>query len=104
MLSLVYCRYLLCHWTKQSDLRGSVSWSTTSQLMLANLFKLEKLDSIHGWGSVRLVNARLSKPSELAIMAMQPAYANLITRKQGDRVLCISFHLAFLGQVRRVAR
>lgn len=68
--------------------------------MLANALKLQRLDTIHGWGNARLVNARLKKPSELAIMAMAPVYARLKTRKQGDQVLSLSFHLAHLGQVR----
>ena len=97
------CRYLLCHWDKQSEKKGSVTWSTTSHLMLANLLKLQNLDTVHGWGSARLVNARESKPAEVAIMAMPPAHANLITRRQGDRVLSLSVHLALLGQVRHVA-
>ena len=68
--------------------------------MLANLLKLQNLDTVHGMGSVRLINARSSKPAELAIMAMPPAFARLTIRKQGDRVLSLSFHMALLGQVR----
>ena len=67
--------------------------------MLANLLKLQMLDTVHGWGNVRLINARVKKPAELAIMVMPPATACLTTRRQGDRVLTVSFHLALLGQV-----
>lgn len=69
--------------------------------MVANVLRLQNLDTIHGFGNVRLVNARVGKPSELAIMAMAPAYVQLRTRKQGDRALSFSFHLAHFGQVRR---
>ena len=87
--------------------KSSADRSTTEQvyglaesdLMMANMLRLQKLDTIHGWGNARLVNARVSKPSELSIMAMAPAFAQLRTRKQGDRVLALSFHLAHLGQV-----
>ena len=71
---------------------------------MANILRLQNLDTIHGWGNARLVNTRVGKPSELAIMAMTPAYVQLRTRKQGDRVLSVSFHLAHLGQVRHEKR
>ena len=87
---------------EQRKQKGTLAWSSTSHLMLANLLKLDRLDTIHGWGSIRLVNAREKKPAELAISAIPPVYAELITRRQGDRVLSISFHLAPLGQVRHV--
>ena len=81
--------------------RGTLAWSSTSDLMLANVLRLQRLDTCHGWGNARLVNARVKKPSELAIMAMAPVFASLKTRKQGDVVLSFSFHLAHLGQVRQ---
>ena len=102
-VAYVCCRYLFSHWTvEQRKQKGTLAWSSTSHLMLANLLKLDRLDTIHGWGSIRLVNAREKKPAELAISAIPPVYAQLTTRRQGDRVLSISFHLALLGQVRHV--
>ena len=68
--------------------------------MLSELLKLQALDTVHGMGSVRLLNARASKPAEVAIMAMPPVFASLTSRRQGDRVLSLSFHTAVLGQVR----
>ena len=100
---LVLNRYLFRHWTAQEEGvgRGSVAWWTASDLLLGSLLKLQGLEN-HGWGSLRLINARESKPSELAIMAMPPVYARLTTRRQGDRVLSLSFHMALFGQVRQL--
>ena len=100
----VNCRYLFQHWSPLAAKRknGPLAWSSTSELMIANLLRLQSLDTVHGMGSVRLINARAMKPAETAIAALPPCYASLTTRKQGDRVLSLSFHLALLGQVRQL--
>ena len=102
MLSDALQVYLFQHWTPVAakSKRGPLAWTSTSELMIANLLRLQVLDTIHGMGSVRLINARATKPAETAIVAMPPCFASLTTRKQGDRVLSLSFHLALLGQVR----
>ena len=99
LLSL--CRYLFYDWDVLSEKKDHLSWRTNCPLRISDLFSLELLKTVKGYGSVKLLNARLSKPAETAMLAMPPCTASLKTSPAGDRMLIITVHMAIISQVCR---
>ena len=88
-------------WTPSSDSKPTdMKWETNCEYLVSKLCALEALSNIRGWGCVKLLNAKLTKPSETAILAVPPATANLKTSRDGDRVLHMTMHLAIVSEVR----
>ena len=94
-------RYLFWDWEVLSDKPSQLRWRTDCPVRVSDLFCLESLQSIKGFGSAKLLNARLSKPAETAMVAIPPATACLKTNLAGDRMLIITSHLAIISAVRR---
>ena len=93
-------RFLFYDWDVVLDKKDQLRWSTNCPHKISDLFSLEGLKSLKAYGSIKLLNARLSKPAETAMLAMPPCTACLKTNPAGDRMLIISCHLAILSQVR----
>ena len=73
-------------------------WETNSPHNLSMLCCLEKVNP-KAIGCIKLLNGRIKKPSETAMLAVPPAYASLKTSPSGDRVLVLSVHTAMLQEV-----
>ena len=69
-------------------------WETNDPECLSQLARLEKLNG-KGYGCAKLLNARVSKPSETVMLVMPPATAMLKTAPGSkDRVLIVTFRVA----------
>ena len=95
------CRSLFYDWACTIDTSKKMKWETNCEYKVSKLCQLEVLTGIKGWGCVKLLNARLTKPSETAILAVPPATATLRTSPAGDRTLIVTMHKAIISQVCR---